>query len=159
MENSIGKRTIVLGALLGLVGLAVPEDANAAIRRVHSSSCHATYDNLGTTFFNGEYISNSGPALTPVNVYCDAESDSELPHSTASYLRVDGAQAANGTNSSRACVKSYSGTSFYCGASKLWSASGASNVDLSSWQAYSTYYPYVHSAIKGGTQLFGFYYY
>lgn len=155
MKSSIVTKSMIMGTLCSLVGLAAAP-ADAAIRRVHSSACHYYYDDAGTSIYNGPYLSISGSTR---GIYCPAPSDSEVAHGSASYLMVDGYQSGGIANYTRACVKSYSGTSTSCGNTAAWGTNGTSVPDLSSWTSNSTWYSYLYHNMKSGSRLHGFFYY
>jgi hypothetical protein len=142
-------------ATLAIVGHA--DSASAAERRIHSTICHYTSDDTGSSVYNGAYLQISS---TYRQIYCPVVSDSTLSHASATYLNVHGSNPSSATQTSfsRACVKDAWTMTSTCGTNANWSITNglvAQSVSTSVWASHSDWFPYVFHFMYPGTYLYG----
>ncbi|HEX2689687.1 MAG TPA: hypothetical protein VHN14_23880 [Kofleriaceae bacterium] len=148
---------IAIGAFLaGIALFGQAGTASAAYRRVHSSQCHYSYDNAGSTIYNGYWLASY---TTGHDVYCPVPSDSELSHAATTTLNVYGYSPTATGAYSKACVKAPSTAAYTCGALKYWASGygGASGVSVATWHLYPTWLPVLYNSLPAGAALYGFY--
>jgi hypothetical protein len=157
MEDRSTRTTALAVAFFTIIASTISLNAGAESKRIHSSICHAAYDNAGNRISNGTKLTNHHTSA--YTIYCPVQSHSHLLHSTITTLNVDGYEAPGKSNRSRACVKHLNNAGVACGPFKNWGGghSGVDAVDVSRWHSYPASFPFLINRIDSSGSLYGFY--
>lgn len=143
------------GGTLGLVGGAA--EADAKIRELPSSICHAQYDNNGTNVNNSGLLSYTSTGTK--SIYCPVAADNGFSPASATGVSVYGFESTNGANS-RVCSCYPTVNTCSCSGSVNWSNTTggmvASGLSTSEWvQQPETEFRYVLHSLSENSSLAG----